>query len=60
MKIFGHDWEDIKQAQQGGKLGESINHKDGDYGCDPMGDGMFKMVPSGDIVDAEERTIRLA
>jgi len=32
----------------------------GDYGCDPLGDGRFRMVPSGDIVDYEERTRRLA
>lgn len=25
-----------------------------DYGCDPVGDGTFKMVPSGDIVDLKE------
>lgn len=31
----------------------------GDYGSDPMGDGTFRMVPSGDIVDWEERCRRL-
>lgn len=31
-----------------------------DYGCDPLGDGRFRMVPSGDIVDAAERRRRLA
>ena len=30
-----------------------------DYGCDPIGDGMFRMVPSGDIVDYAERCRRL-
>ena len=30
-----------------------------DYGCDPLGDGMFRMVPSGDLVDRNERDIRL-
>ena len=30
-----------------------------DYGCDPIGDGKFKMVPSGDIVDFQERNKRL-
>jgi hypothetical protein len=30
-----------------------------DYGADPLGDGKFKMVPSGDIVDFEERCRRL-
>lgn len=32
----------------------------GDYGADPVGDGMFRMVPSGDVVDFQERTARLA
>jgi len=31
----------------------------GDYGCDPLGDGTFRMTPSGDIVDDEERRRRL-
>ncbi len=30
-----------------------------DYGCDPLGNGKFRMVPSGDIVDATERAKRL-
>ena len=30
-----------------------------DYGSDPLGNGMFKMVPSGDVVDLEERNRRL-
>jgi hypothetical protein len=31
-----------------------------DHGSDPVGDGTFKMVPSGDIVTREERDKRLA
>jgi hypothetical protein len=31
-----------------------------DYGCDPLGDGTFRMVPSGDVVDLAERNRRLA
>ena len=30
-----------------------------DYGCDPLGDGTFRMIPSGDIVSTEERNRRL-
>ena len=30
-----------------------------DYGADPIGDGSFRMVPSGDIVSFEERNRRL-
>lgn len=32
----------------------------GDYGADPIGDGTFRMVPSGDVVTLEERDRRLA
>ena len=31
-----------------------------DYGADPIGDGMYRMVPSGDVVNYEERCKRLA
>jgi hypothetical protein len=31
-----------------------------DTGADPLGDGTFRMYPSGDIVDFEERCRRLA
>ena len=30
-----------------------------DYGADPLGDGFFRMVPSGDTVDRAERYRRL-
>lgn len=30
-----------------------------DYGADPLGNGMFRMVPSGDVVDLAERNRRL-
>lgn len=33
---------------------------DGDYGCDPLPNGKFRMVPSGDVVDADEKEKRLA
>jgi hypothetical protein len=32
----------------------------GDYGADPLGDGMFRMVPSEDVVNTEERNKRLS
>lgn len=31
----------------------------GDHGADPLGDGTFRMVPSGDVVGWEERCRRL-
>jgi len=59
-KIVGHDWEDIQRAQQGGKLNRRVDTgKQGDYGADPTGDGKFRMVPSGDMVDYAERCRRL-
>lgn len=36
-----------------------IQMRSGDYGADPMPDGMFRMVPSGDIVSSEEKNKRL-
>jgi hypothetical protein len=60
-KIFGRSWEQIKSMQQGTYKPESINlNKKGDYGSDPLGNGKFKMVPSGDIVDLVERNKRLS
>ena len=32
---------------------------EGDYGADVIGDGTFRMIPSGDIVDYDERCRRL-
>ena len=31
----------------------------GDYGADPIGDGTFRMIPSGDVVSFDERCRRL-
>lgn len=33
--------------------------KPGDHGADPLGNGTYRMVPSGDIVDLAERNSRL-
>jgi hypothetical protein len=58
--IFGHTWEEIQTMQQGTYQAPSIIMIPGkDYGADPLGNGMFKMVPSGDIVNFEERNKRL-
>jgi hypothetical protein len=39
---------------------ENVNTaKPGDYGADPLGDGTFRMIPSGDVVSFEERNRRL-
>jgi hypothetical protein len=58
--ICGMTWEEIQQRQQGTFIAEAIRPTSGDYGCDPIGDGTFKMVPSGDLVTLEERNKRLA
>lgn len=36
-----------------------VNVPGKDYGADPIGNGTFRMVPSGDIVSLEERNRRL-
>jgi hypothetical protein len=40
-------------------IARPIIYTAGDYGCDVVGDGTFRMVPSGDIVDYAERCRRL-
>jgi hypothetical protein len=46
-------------AQNGAVMREPIVNRAVDYGADPLCDGMFRMVPSGDIVNLEERNKRL-
>jgi hypothetical protein len=59
--IFGLSWEQIQAAQQREGFRQSVDtSKSGDFGADPVGDGTFRMVPSGDIVDYDERCRRLA
>lgn len=58
-KIFGYEWKDIQRAQQGGNLSKPVDFKSGDYGADPIGNGMFRMVPSGDVVNYADRNKRL-
>jgi hypothetical protein len=60
--IFGLTWEQIQAAQQGKGInrGAVDTSKSGDFGADPIGDGTFRMVPSGDIVDYTERCRRLS
>ena len=59
-KIVGYDWSDIQRAQNRGRLAKTVDtSKPGDYGADPIGDGNFRMVPSGDIVSLAERNKRL-
>jgi hypothetical protein len=61
-KILGYDWLHIERVQQGGgsSLGAIDVTSPGDYGSDPIGNGMFRMVPSGDVVDLDERNKRMA
>lgn len=59
-RVFGHEWADIQRAQQGGRLHRQVDTtRPGDYGADPLGDGRFRMVPSGDVVDMAEHNRRL-
>lgn len=40
-------------------IGKKIDMKmDSDYGSDPLDNGMFRMVPSGDVVECAERNQR--
>lgn len=60
-KIMGRDWRDIQAMQQKRYVATRVDvNARGDYGADPVGDGTFRMVPSGDIVDYAERCKRLA
>lgn len=46
--------------ERGGIIRQFVRlDKSGDYGADPIGDGKFRMIPSGDIVDGAERNRRL-
>ena len=59
--IVGLTWKQIQAAQQGKDWCKKVNiNKTGDYGCDPLCNGTYKMVPSGDIVDLIERDRRLS
>ncbi len=58
--IVGHTWAAIQRAQQGGRLHAAVDlAATGDHGADPLGDGTFRMVPSGDVVGYDERCRRL-
>lgn len=61
-RIVGLPWDAIQKLQQKDTSSrETIDtSKQGDYGADPIGDGTFRMVPSGDIVNLAERNQRLA
>lgn len=49
-----------KLNTNGGVIRDRINlNAPGDYGADPIGDGTFRMIPSGDIVTLDERNRRL-
>ena len=52
QKIVGRDWKDIQAMQSKTHVSRKVDTtRAGDYGADPIGDGTFRMVPSGDVVD---------
>lgn len=61
-KIFGYSWADIQAMQRGKYQRKRIPAQIAgtDYGADPIGNGLFKMIPSGDIVSFDERCKRLS
>lgn len=52
-RIFGYAWEDIQAMQQGTHKPKVVIDDCRDFGCDPIGDGTFRMVPSGRVVTKE-------
>ena len=55
IRPFGYELDD-----QGRPVREKLGRiKVNDYGCNPLLDGTFEMVPSGDIVSREEKERRL-
>ncbi len=59
-RIFGYTWEEIRALQQRQSIAKPVDaSRQGDYGADPLGNGMFRMIPSGDVVDYDERNRRL-
>lgn len=46
-------------AANGSVIRETLRPVSGDIGSDPMGHGMHRMVPSGDIVTTDEMKRRL-
>lgn len=58
--VFGHKVRQDRENRSS-VVRETIDlDKSGDHGCDPLPDGTFRMVPSGDIVNREEMERRLA
>lgn len=54
-KIFGMDWEEIQAKQMGTFKPKLVKRQPGkDYGSDPIGNGLVKLVPSGRIVTVQE------
>ena len=57
------DFAGYEIANQDGRLSvkrDRINTAvSGDHGADPIGEGSFRMVPSGDVVSWDERCARL-
>lgn len=60
-EFFGRSWSEIQALQQRRDIRPKIDtSRSGDFGADPIGDGMYRMAPSGDVVDASERDRRLS
>lgn len=59
--VFGYEWTQIQAMQSGSFVRPTVKvSAEGDYGADPVGDGTFRMVPSGDVVSFDEMRSRLA
>lgn len=56
-KVLGYE---LDRATLTPKRSSVDLNRQGDRGANPLGDGTFRMFPSGDIVDLAERNKRLA
>jgi hypothetical protein len=55
--VFGYELDRVNLRP----IHQTIDtNKTGDYGADPIGDGTYRMIPSGAIVSYAERCRRLA
>ena len=59
IEFSGYDVQVSDRGELSVKKSTINTSVEGDYGADPLGDGTFRMIPSGDIVDFEERCRRL-
>lgn len=59
LDVYGHKFH-IDEKGNTRRVSQHVEtNRSGDWGADPVGDGTFRMHPSGDVVSLEERNRRL-